>query len=373
MKLRSLLILACVCLAATSAAAAPAGAVMRPRVLDGNGAGIAEWPFIAALVEHNQNAFDGQFCGGSVIAPQIVLTAAHCVSGSTPASIDVVTGRAQLSAASAGQRLTVRSILVDPSYNASSEHHDAALLVLASPTRAPAVPIAGASDGPLIAVGSAVAVAGWGLLDNNADAPDLLHAATIEALSIKGCQNAYGADVTPSLMICAGTPVTGSPDACQGDSGGPLVSTNTGSAELVGIVAFGGERCGDPSAPGVYTRVSAELPWIARAIGLAPTPPARLPSVRTRIGRISCGATFCSVQVGVSGDVGSVGRIVVRVSRTTSGGARQSSTAVRIGRHTWRARIDLPYGSLRITAFAFTRSGAQFGHAGSADVRVSPA
>jgi secreted trypsin-like serine protease len=103
--------------------AAPAGAALAPRVLAGSQATSAQWPFIAALVQHGQSAFDGQFCGGSVIAPTVVLTAAHCVTGSSAGRIDVVTGRAQLSASQLGQRLAVRSITVDPSYNANTEHH----------------------------------------------------------------------------------------------------------------------------------------------------------------------------------------------------------------------------------------------------------
>ncbi len=283
MRARVLIAVLSACL---SLVAAPAGAALRPRVLAGSQATSAQWPFIAALVQHGQDAFDGQFCGGSVIAPTVVLTAAHCVTGSSAGSIDVVTGRAQLSASQLGQRLAVRSISVDPSYSATTEHHDAALLRLASPTRAPAVSLAGSADAALLTIGSPLSVAGWGLLDNNGDEPDILHAATIQALRIGRCQDAYGSDVTSSLMICAGTPVTGVPDACQGDSGGPLVSGAGSAARLVGLVAFGGERCGDPSAPGVYTRVSAEVPWITRMLGYPP----RRPRGRRRSAPASAGS-----------------------------------------------------------------------------------
>ena len=143
MRSRVLIVTLSACM---SLIAAPAGAALGPRVLAGSQATSAQWPFIAALVQHGRSAFDGQFCGGSVIAPTVVVTAAHCVTGSSAGSIDVVTGRAQLSASQLGQRLAVRSITVDPSYNANTEHHDAAVLRLASPTRAPAVSFAGSAD-----------------------------------------------------------------------------------------------------------------------------------------------------------------------------------------------------------------------------------
>jgi secreted trypsin-like serine protease len=369
MRARGLIVLVVTgCLAL---AAGPAAASYQPRVLGGTPASIGHWPFIAALVEHGQSAFDGQFCGGSVIAPTVVLTAAHCVSGSSPSSIDVITGRAQLSAASTGQRLAVRAILVDPGYNANTEHHDAALLLLSAPTQSPPIALAGSADGPLLAPGAPLAVAGWGLLDNDGDAPDLLHAATVEALGIGRCQSAYGSDVTPTLMICAGTSHTDSPDACQGDSGGPLVSTLGGATRLVGLVAFGGSRCGDPGAPGVYTRVNGEIPWIARVMRSATTMHGRVPTIRTRIGHITCGSVLCTVPVTVSGDVGAVGRIVVRVSRIGAATTEQATTAARVGPHAWRARIDLPAGSLHLVALGYTKSGAPFGRAGTANIQVT--
>ena len=98
--------------------------------------------------------------------------------------------------------------------------------------------------------------------------------------------------------------------------------------------------------------------------------PVRRPTVTTHIGRVSCAAALCTIQVGVTGDVGAVGRIVVWVSRSGAATVERSSTAARTGQHTWRARIDLPFGSLHITALAFTKAGALFGHAGSEDVRV---
>jgi secreted trypsin-like serine protease len=357
--------------ASLAAAPVPAGAVRIRRVIDGVPASGSQWPFVAALVQRGAPAFDGQFCGGSVIAPSVVVTAAHCVEGSGAGDIEVVTGRMRLSDENAGQRTAVRAIRVDPKYDAGSDHHDAALLLLAQPTTAPSVALAGSTDRRLIAPGAALAVAGWGLVDNSGDSPDDLRTGSIQALAISDCSDAYGSDVVASLMVCAGSPPGGKPDSCAGDSGGPLVSHASGATQLVGLVAFGGSVCGDPSAPGVYTRVSAEVPWILQTLGVTPSPPTRQPFVRTQLGNISCGQVLCSVDVLVSGDVGAIGRIVVTVTRGGASPLRRSGVAMRRSPHVWRVRIDLPFGKLLITAQPFNNGGVAFGQAGSEGVQVT--
>jgi secreted trypsin-like serine protease len=156
----------------------------QPRVVDGAPASISQWPFIAALVTHGVDAVDGQFCGGSVIAPTVVLTAAHCVEGSGPGDIDVVTGLARLNDDGAGQRIAVVATSVDPGYDPNTQRHDAALLVLAQPTSAPPISIA-ANDRGLIVPGAPLAVAGWGDIDSAGDAPNVLHAGALKAIATR--------------------------------------------------------------------------------------------------------------------------------------------------------------------------------------------
>jgi secreted trypsin-like serine protease len=342
-------------------------------VIDGVPASGATWAFVAALIQHGADPYDGQFCGGSVIAPTVVLTAAHCVEGAAAGDIDVVTGRTVLSAAASGQRLAVRAIRVDPRYDPNTEHHDAALLLLAQPTSAPPVQVAGSADGPLIGPGQPLAIAGWGVVDNNADSPDALQSGVVHARSIVDCIDAYGSDVAASLMVCAGPTRAGQADSCPGDSGGPLVSYAGGTARLIGLVAFGGDVCGDPSAPGVYTRVSGELQWIAQTLGLVPAAPPRPPAqtVAAQIGTITCGAVLCSIDVQVSGSVAAVGRIVVTVTRGGTRPLRRSAVAARVSQRLWRAHVDLPFGRLLISAQPFNASGVAFGQGASQGVEVT--
>ena len=248
--------------------ALPSGSSARqPHVVDGRPASIAHWPFIAALVTHGDAAADGQFCGGSVIAPSLVLTAAHCMDGFGPGDVDVVTGRASLSDDSAGQRTTVAAIRIDPSYDPKTQHHDAALLLLSQPTSAPPISLARLIDGGQTAPGAPLLVAGWGATDPAGNNPsDDLYAGAVKALATRRCADAYGSYVTGRLMVCAGSRRGHRTDACEGDSGGPLVSTLRGTPRLVGIVAFGGDVCADPGSPGVYTRAGIEIPWILRTL-----------------------------------------------------------------------------------------------------------
>jgi hypothetical protein len=150
------------------------------------------------------------------------------------------------------------------------------------------------------------------------------------------------------------------------------VSLNGGLPTLVGIVSFGGQRCGDPRFPGVYTRVSFEAGFIADALN----PPAVTPVVgisngtlRERIGNIDCGRAACHVTVRVSGDTSAVSKIRVRVRGAS--GYDHTATAIAVSPGVYRASVRLPLGRVKINAFGLDQSGRMVGTGDALVVRVA--
>jgi secreted trypsin-like serine protease len=368
-------------LCAAAALATPASAAQQPaRIVGGTTAAVDTAPWTAFLVAHGRGGPSGQFCGATVASPTAVITAAHCVVQTDVGDFDVVTGRSTLSGTD-GQRLQVSGIDVDPGYDPERTGHDAAVVHLASPTSAPPIGFATAANAGLAGPGAKLLLTGWGLVANvDTATPDNLQQANITAAGNRKCRTDYGPAFDGSQMICT---VGGLPDACRGDSGGPLVSLDGAAPTLVGIVSFGGQHCGDPSFPGVYTRASYESTFLARALGQTPAPPSTatpppgsqtgvsLGTLRERIGRIGCSLTGCKVTVKVSGDTSAVSQVRVRVRR--AGGYDRTTTATPTTNDgVYEANVKLPLGRLKITAFGLDQNGQLVGKGDAVKVSVAP-
>lgn len=238
-----------------------------PNVYGGTEAEPGEYPWMVALAHADiANPFYGQFCGGSLIAPQWVLTAAHCTFRAgiprMAADIHVIADTTFLSNPDA-QRLNVTQIIRHPAYEYATADADIALLRLATPLELPTLQLADATTGQIERPGTLATILGWGATQIKLRTNTLLYA-QVPVVAQEECRQAYsnyGYELTDN-MICAGFD-SGGIDACQGDSGGPLVVWDDPDARWVeiGIVSWG-KGCALPNMYGVYTRTSNFRTWI---------------------------------------------------------------------------------------------------------------
>lgn len=223
-----------------------------PRIIGGVDAEPGAWPWAVALIHSSiSNNFQGQFCGGTLISSDWVVTAAHCTDGKSPADIDVLAGVTDLNN-DVGERVAVKRIIQHPDFNSRNLVNDLSLLQLREPVSPMPVPT---DIGPESHLGELATIIGWGDTDPTFrdDFPFILQQTEVPIISNSLCQSIYGPSITEG-SLCAGY-AQGGKDTCQGDSGGPLVLPTDTGWELAGITSFG-NGCAQPGFYGVYTRVA---------------------------------------------------------------------------------------------------------------------
>jgi secreted trypsin-like serine protease len=256
-------------------------------IVGGTAAPDGKYPWQVRLYSSDEDKVG--FCGGSIIAPQWILTAAHCLLDTDA----VVVGYGSNDRTKT-TKIESEKVIVHPGYIAG-EKADVALVKLK--THIPDAKAIGyadaAQDEALLSDGANVVVTGWGaiwdfqafqnavdvmagrrtvserklLSDEELQAPLKLHEVDIQVIAPAECKAVYQSLNVPAFAIgdteiCA-TGLTGGKDSCFGDSGGPLVAAadNERGYAQVGIVSWG-PQCGNPLYPGVYTRVSSFSKWI---------------------------------------------------------------------------------------------------------------
>ncbi|XP_020833096.1 acrosin-like [Phascolarctos cinereus] len=251
------------------------------RIVGGADASQGAWPWIVSIqVQYWNGSYRKHICGGSLIAPNWVLTAAHCFGDQAKnynlwrfmiAARDIQIGWIHGALDSRVQERKPVKIILHEQYNEHFMKNDIAVVQLDRPIvcgdliRIACLP---RTSEPLFTSKEKCAIAGWGLTAEGGTPPKTLQEAEVNMIDTRTCNGSrwyYGAIHTSNL--CAGY-VEGKIDTCQGDSGGPLMCKDpySGTYVVVGVTSWG-SGCAQAYRPGIYTSTWHFLDWISSKIG----------------------------------------------------------------------------------------------------------
>lgn len=236
---------------AAAGATGTAQAVDKPHdIVGGKVTSTSDAPWAIQMSNDASPVPSKEYCGGTLVAPDKIVTAAHCFDQVGEDGWTFIQGRDDLTDTSTGKTSTLKSLWVHPDWDgvADGTGDDVAVVTLETP-------FDGVKTLPLNedtelgeAKGTEATVYGWG--DTQGTGPeDTFQKVGVEVQGDAGCDS-YGDDYAADDEVCAGLP-EGGKDACQGDSGGPLVA----DGKLLGIVSWG-QGCAQAGYPGVYTDVA---------------------------------------------------------------------------------------------------------------------
>jgi len=239
------------------------------RIFGGEETKVNEFPYMAGLINPETKFL---FCGGTIISPFHVLTAAHCTFrytdvGRLPAVVVGEHSRTDVADKSAEENIyMVEKIIEHRDHNRLSQQYDIALLVLEREIKfTREIGPACLPTGPVDVVGKKLKVLGWGQTDIDSDYSEVLMKVNLDAVPVKTCSEKTGVPlpIKEDRNICT---YTQGKDTCKGDSGGPLlyVDPESNRYTLVGVISYG-DTCGN-GKPGVNTKVTYYIDWIQHHI-----------------------------------------------------------------------------------------------------------
>ncbi len=237
-------------------------------------------PFLVQL--HDQY---GVACGGTVIAPTWILSAAHCEEVINEPALQIFAGSI---VAGQGSTLKVKNHYVHPQFSGGDASHgpsnDFMLIELTAPITDAKVQAIALADADFVSrggedPGQVLTVAGWGdLKENSGKYPSTAYSVDVPvvSLSVANASAAYNG-VLDESMLPAGY-AQGKKDACDGDSGGPLFTYDSQKQQnvLVGVVSWG-DGCARANKYGIYSNVAYGLDWIQQTMGKTTSPVTKKP------------------------------------------------------------------------------------------------
>ncbi|WP_329334690.1 trypsin-like serine protease [Streptomyces sp. NBC_00663] len=254
----------------SSLSASTSSGTVDPKIIGGSTTTISSAPWMAQLWYYDDKGTTdtsddlGFFCGGSVVSPTKILTAAHCVKGYNWAKNGaIVTGTTSLPDENGNTTGEVTGVVRQwnhPSYSSTTIDNDIAVITLGWPVKATPIKMTTSTETAAYTAGTSAKVYGWGRTSSTTqDISDTLKVATLPVQSDTTCAGYYGTDFIKGHMVCAGNPATGSDSgttsACNGDSGGPLVV----NGRIVGVVSWGVTDCVEKGAYSVFSKVKTYI------------------------------------------------------------------------------------------------------------------
>uniref|UniRef100_A0A8C4L5S7 Ovochymase 2 n=1 Tax=Equus asinus TaxID=9793 RepID=A0A8C4L5S7_EQUAS len=261
------------------------------RIVGGSQVEKGSYPWQVSLKRRQKH-----ICGGTIISPQWVITAAHCVANRNIAlTLNVTAGEYDLNHTEPGeQTLTIETIIVHPHFSTKKPmDYDIALLKMTGAFNFGQFvqPVCLPEPGERFEAGFICTTAGWGRLTEDGILSQVLQEVNLPILTQEECVAALltlKKPISGQTFLCTGFP-DGGRDACQGDSGGSLMCRNKkGAWTLAGVTSWG-LGCGrgwrnnvqkdDQGSPGIFTDLSKVLPWVHKHIQIGK---------RRKISRASC-------------------------------------------------------------------------------------